>query len=198
MRERFCIDDAEVLELAGYAIRIEDHYSSAAGHPMPMDIEWAKDGDDGQLYIVQARPETVASQQDADGVRNLCPQGDGTVLATGRAVGEKIAAGAVRVIADARGSRGVSSPARFWWRVDQPDWEPVMKIAAAIVTERGGRTCHAAIVARELGVPAVVGRRRSEEGAEHRCACDGLLRRGRDRPCIRGQCCRSRSTRVRR
>jgi pyruvate, water dikinase len=153
-RERFCLDDSEVLSLADLAIKIEDHYSHSAGHPMPMDIEWAKDADDGQLYVIQARPETVASQR-AAAFESYYLKGRSAVLITGRAVGEKIAAGPVRVVSDdlANFQPGEVLVAQS----TTPDWEPVMNIAAAIVTERGGRTCHAAIVARELGVPAVVG-----------------------------------------
>jgi pyruvate, water dikinase len=156
-RERFCIADAEVLKLAGDAIRIEDHYSKSAGHPMPMDIEWAKDGDDGQLYIIQARPETVVSQRAPTGFESFALGASGTVLATGRAVGEKIAAGFVRVIADTHQLTDFKPGEVLVAESTTPDWEPVMKISAGIVTERGGRTCHAAIVARELGIPAVVG-----------------------------------------
>ncbi len=156
-RERFCIDDAEVLKLADYAIRIEDHYSAKAGHPMPMDIEWAKDADDGQLYVIQARPETVASRRAPTAFESYSLNGTGPVLATGRAVGEKIAVGPTRVIADAHQLADFQPGEVLVAESTSPDWEPVMKIAAAIVTERGGRTCHAAIVARELGVPAVVG-----------------------------------------
>ncbi len=156
-RERFCLADREVLELADYAIRIEDHYSRLAGHPRPMDIEWAKDGEDGRLYIVQARPETVASQRKAEEFETYALKGSGAVLAAGRAVGEKIAAGTVRVIAETRELASFRPGEVLVAETTTPDWEPVMKTAAAIVTARGGRTCHAAIVARELGVPAVVG-----------------------------------------
>jgi pyruvate, water dikinase len=156
-RERFCLGDAEVLDLADYAIRIEDHYSALAGHPAPMDIEWAKDGEDGGLYIVQARPETVASQRGVGAFETYTLKGAGTVLATGRAVGDKIAAGTVRVVADARDLSAFRPGEVLVAETTTPDWEPVMKTAKAIVTSRGGRTCHAAIVARELGVPAVVG-----------------------------------------
>jgi len=146
-----------VLTLADYAIRIEDHYSSVAGHAEPMDIEWAKDAIDGRLYIVQARPETVASRKQAGMLERYTLRGTATPLVIGKAVGEKIAAGVARVIG------GVADLAAFRpgevlvAAETRPDWEPVMKTAGAIVTDHGGRTCHAAIVARELGVPAVVG-----------------------------------------
>jgi pyruvate,water dikinase len=156
-RERFCLTDEEVLALAGQAIAIEEHYSLKAGHPMPMDIEWAKDGRDGELYIVQARPETVASRKTGQTVQTYALKGKGAVLAAGRAVGEKIAAGAVRVVASARDLEAFRPGEVLVAESTTPDWQPVMKTAAAIVTDRGGRTCHAAIVARELGVPAVVG-----------------------------------------
>ncbi len=156
-RERFCITDVEVLKLAADAITIEDHYSANAGHPMPMDIEWAKDADDGRLYIIQARPETVASRRAPSQVESYTLKGTGPVLATGRAVGEKIATGAVRSISNTRALSSFRPGEVLLSESTSPDWEPVMKIASAIVTERGGRTCHAAIVARELGVPAIVG-----------------------------------------
>ena len=156
-RERFSIGDAEVFELSADAIAIEDHYSAEAGHPSPMDIEWAKDADDGQIYVIQARPETVASRRAPTALETYSLKGSGPVLATGRAVGEKIAAGPVRVIADPHQLAHFQPGEVLVAQSTSPDWEPVMKIAAAIVTEHGGRTCHAAIVARELGVPAVVG-----------------------------------------
>src|SRR5271170_6648327 len=156
-RERFCLTNAEVLELSDSAIRIEDHYSELAGHPTPMDIEWAKDGEDGKLYIVQARPETVASRRAAGAFETYALKAVGPVLATGRAVGEKIASGKVRVVADPHDLAAFHPGEVLVAEATSPDWEPVMKTAAAIVTSRGGRTCHAAIVARELGVPAVVG-----------------------------------------
>ncbi|MCW3476409.1 phosphoenolpyruvate synthase [Rhodovastum sp. RN2-1] len=156
-RARFCINDADVLQLAGYAIAIEDHYSRNAGHPMPMDIEWAKDGPDGALYILQARPETVASRRSPDALETYALKAKGRTLATGRAVGEKIATGAVRVIREPHDLVAFRPGEVLVAEATRPDWEPVMKTAGAIVTDHGGRTCHAAIVARELGVPAVVG-----------------------------------------
>jgi pyruvate,water dikinase len=156
-RAAFCISDAEVLQLADYAVKIEDHYSAQAGHPMPMDIEWAKDADDGELYVIQARPETVASRRTSTALETHSLKGQSRVLATGRAVGEKIAAGKTRIVTDARSLAAFQPGEVLVADSTSPDWEPVMKTAAGIVTERGGRTCHAAIVARELGVPAVVG-----------------------------------------
>ena len=157
VRERYCISDAEVLKLADYAINIEEHYSTNAGRPTPMDIEWAKDADDGEIYVIQARPETVASRQDPKVFETYALQGNGNVLVTGRAVGEKIAVGPVRIIASPDQLATVKPGEVLVSETTSPDWEPVMKIAAAIVTARGGRTCHAAIVAREIGIPAVVG-----------------------------------------
>jgi pyruvate,water dikinase len=156
-RSRFCIDDADVLTLADYAIRIEEHYSAQAGHPVPMDIEWAKDAEDGELYIVQARPETVASRRAGETFESYALTGKGKVLVSGKAVGEKIGAGAVRIVASEKDLRNFQPGEVLVASATSPDWEPVMKTAGAIVTDRGGRTCHAAIVARELGVPAVVG-----------------------------------------
>ncbi|MGA2795056.1 MAG: phosphoenolpyruvate synthase, partial [Roseiarcus sp.] len=154
---RFCLTDDEALTLAGYAIAIEDHYSARAGHPQPMDIEWAKDGVDGLLYIVQARPETVASRRSATMLETYALTGDGPVLVSGKAVGEKIGSGVVRVIASTEELRTFRPGEVLVASATNPDWEPVMKTAGAIVTDHGGRTCHAAIVARELGVPAIVG-----------------------------------------
>jgi pyruvate,water dikinase len=156
-RSRFCIEDSEVLTLAGCAIRIEQHYSAQAGHPVPMDIEWAKDADDGKLYIVQARPETVASRRSSEVFESYALTGDGKVLVSGKAVGEKIGTGTVRVITGTEDLGSFQPGEVLVASATSPDWEPVMKTAGAIVTDRGGRTCHAAIVARELGVPAVVG-----------------------------------------
>jgi pyruvate, water dikinase len=156
-RTRYCISDAEVLVLAGYAIKVENHYSKQAGFYKPMDMEWAKDGIDGQLYMVQARPETVASQKKGSVLEIYHLQNRSTVLLQGRAVGTKIGAGKARVINDVKNLGDFKAGEVLVADTTTPDWEPVMKIAAAIVTNRGGRTCHAAIVSRELGVPAIVG-----------------------------------------
>jgi len=156
-RARYSITDEDVLTLADYAIKIEHHYSERAGEPRPMDMEWAKDGEDGLIYMVQARPETVASQQEVNVLKRYALKSKGKVILSGRAVGSKIASGPVRI------ARNLSALAEFQagevlvTDTTTPDWEPVMKNAAAIVTNRGGRTCHAAIVARELGIPAIVG-----------------------------------------
>jgi pyruvate,water dikinase len=156
-RGRFCLNDDEVLTLAGYGIEVERHYSERAGKPVPMDIEWAKDGIDGQLYLVQARPETVVSQRAGTSLVEYRVQPGARVLAEGRAVGVAAAAGPVRVVASTEGLGAFRPGEVLVADTTTPDWEPVMKTAAAIVTNRGGRTCHAAIVARELGIPAVVG-----------------------------------------
>jgi pyruvate,water dikinase len=156
-QKRFCITDDEALILADYAIKVEKHYTQKSGHPMPMDMEWAKDGLDGQLYMVQSRPETVASQRNANILEEYVLKGQGKVLATGRSVGEKIASGQARRIMDTTHLSEFKPGEILVADTTTPDWEPVMKTAAAIVTNRGGRTCHAAIVSRELGIPAVVG-----------------------------------------
>ena len=156
-RTRFCISDADVLALAGYAMTIEEHYSARAGHSQPMDIEWAKDGPDGDLYIVQARPVTGAPSATITVIEEYRRTGEGDVLLSGRAVGRTVASGAVRVIASTEDLPAFRPGEVLVADSTSPDWEPVMKTAAAIVTQRGGRTCHAAIVARELGIPAVVG-----------------------------------------
>jgi pyruvate,water dikinase len=152
MRNRYSLNDAEIVELAKYAVTIEKHYGR------PMDIEWGKDGRDGKLYILQARPETVKSQQKStDAQQRYKLKGSSVVLATGRAIGQKIGAGPVRVITDPSQMERVQPGDVLVADMTDPNWEPVMKRASAIVTNRGGRTCHAAIIARELGVPAVVG-----------------------------------------
>ena len=156
-RARFCLNDSEILALAGNAIAIEEHYSAVNGHPTPMDIEWAKDGIDGKLYIVQARPETVASQRTAGQIRVYTLKETAKPIVSGRAIGEKIAHGTVRIVRGEKDLRAFRPGEVLVTDTTTPDWQPVMKQAAAIVTNRGGRTCHAAIVARELGIPAIVG-----------------------------------------
>jgi len=150
-RRRFSITDAEVEELARYAMIIEGHYGR------PMDIEWGKDGVDGKLYVLQARPETVKAGEKVDTLRRYRLKQRSEVLATGRAIGQKIGSGLVRVVKNAGEMSSVREGEVLVTDMTDPDWEPVMKRAAAIVTNRGGRTCHAAIIARELGIPAVVG-----------------------------------------
>jgi pyruvate,water dikinase len=150
-RDRFCVTDEDVIELARYAVAIEKHYGR------PMDIEWGKDGLDGKLYILQARPETVKSQKGHEGQERYRLKSHSKVLATGRAIGSKVGIGPVRVVHDASEMAQVQAGDVLVTDMTDPNWEPVMKRAAAIVTNRGGRTCHAAIIARELGIPAVVG-----------------------------------------
>lgn len=151
LRNRYSLIDAEVTELAQYALIIEQHYGR------PMDIEWGKDGTDGKLYILQARPETVKSQQEGKAEQRYKLKGTGTVLAEGRAIGQKIGTGPVRIVHSLADMDIVQPGDILVTDMTDPNWEPVMKRAAAIVTNRGGRTCHAAIIARELGIPAVVG-----------------------------------------
>ena len=150
-RNRYSLTDDDVLELARYALVIEQHYGR------PMDIEWGKDGGDGQLYILQARPETVKSQQQGKTEHRYKLKSSGTVLAEGRAIGQKIGTGPVRLVNDISQMDSVQPGDVLVTDMTDPNWEPVMKRASAIVTNRGGRTCHAAIIARELGIPAVVG-----------------------------------------
>jgi pyruvate,water dikinase len=149
-RERYCISDADVVTLARQALIIEQHYGR------PMDIEWGRDGDSGKIYILQARPETVQSRGGQD-LQRYSLQDRSTVIVTGRAIGSRIGAGAARVVRSAADMPRVQAGDVLVADMTDPDWEPVMKRAAAIVTNRGGRTCHAAIIARELGIPAVVG-----------------------------------------
>jgi pyruvate,water dikinase len=150
-RDRFCLSDEDVVELARFAMKIEEHYQR------PMDIEWAKDGLDGKIYILQARPETVKSRKSSEGQERFRLKQKSEVLASGRAIGHRIGAGMVRVVKDATEMGKVKPGDIIVTDMTDPNWEPVMKRAAAIVTNRGGRTCHAAIIARELGIPAVVG-----------------------------------------
>jgi len=156
-RRARCLDDPAILTLAEQAMAIEAHYSQRAGRPTAMDIEWVKDGRTGRLHIVQARPETAHSSRIATAMRYRLSGSAGPVLLAGQAVGEAIAAGPVRIVADPSGLAEVQPGDVLVAETTSPDWEPVMRKAAAIVTERGGRTCHAAIIARELGIPAIVG-----------------------------------------
>ena len=151
LRNRYSLTDEDVAQLAQYALVIEKHYGR------PMDIEWGKDGTDGQLYILQARPETVKSQAEGKVEHRYKLKGQGTVLAEGRAIGQKIGTGPVRLVTDVSQMDTVQAGDVLVTDMTDPNWEPVMKRASAIVTNRGGRTCHAAIIARELGIPAVVG-----------------------------------------
>jgi len=151
MRQQLSITDEEVIELAKQAMTIEEHYQR------PMDIEWAKDGDDGKLYIVQARPETVKSRSSNTQMERFLLKETGKIIAEGRSIGHKIGSGPVRIVNDISDIDKVQSGDVLVTDITDPDWEPVMKRASAIVTNRGGRTCHAAIIARELGIPAVVG-----------------------------------------
>ncbi len=162
-RARFALSDEDILQLARWACIIEDHYSAKRGQATPMDIEWAKDGRTGELFIVQARPETVQAQKNLDIIQSFKLKERSKVLITGRSVGEKIATGPVRIVRSVEFLREFREGDILVADKTDPDWEPVMKKAAAIVTNRGGRTCHAAIVSRELGVPAIVG---TEHGTE--------------------------------
>ncbi len=150
-RQKFALNDEELRELAVQALTIEKHYGQ------PMDIEWAKDGDDGKLYIVQARPETVKSRQNVGSMERYLLKQKGKVLCEGRSIGQRIGAGPVRIVTSIKEMDKVQDGDVLVSDMTDPDWEPVMKRASAIITNRGGRTCHAAIIARELGVPAIVG-----------------------------------------
>jgi pyruvate,water dikinase len=160
-RAQFCLTDAELTSLAKQAVIIENHYG------MPMDIEWAKDGDDHQIYIVQARPETVKSRVGSGTMERYLLKEKGSVLVEGRSIGQRIGAGAVRKIMTLSEMDQVQPGDVLVTDMTDPDWEPIMKRASAIVTNRGGRTCHAAIIARELGIPAVVGCANATEVLEH-------------------------------
>ncbi len=163
-RKKFCITDQEVLTLARWATVIEEHYSSVAGRHRPMDIEWAKDGLTGEMFIVQARPETVMSRRNEQVLESYVLEKEGELLVSGFAVGTKIGVGRTCIIKDSKYIDQFNKGDVLVTRMTDPDWEPIMKIASAIVTDEGGRTSHAAIVSRELGIPAVVG----AEGATRR------------------------------
>lgn len=157
-RQTYACSDEEILQLAKWATQIEDHYSRKAGFLKPMDMEWAKDGVTGELFIVQARPETVQSRKDANVMEEYVnPQKDAKKLVVGNSVGSKIGKGKAHVIKDVSGIHDFKKGEVLVTEMTDPDWEPIMKIASAIVTNRGGRTCHAAIISRELGIPCVVG-----------------------------------------
>ena len=162
-RDVFSISDDEIITLAQWACIIEDHYSAEAGYFKPMDIEWGRDGVTGELFILQARPETVQSQKDANVLESYVLLEHRKPLVTGTAVGSKIGSGAVNVIHSVADIKNFRKGEVLVTDMTDPDWEPIMKIAAAIVTNKGGRTCHAAIVSRELGVPCIVGTGRGTE-----------------------------------
>ncbi|MFB6275069.1 MAG: phosphoenolpyruvate synthase [Halothece sp.] len=156
-RAQFCLSDEEILQLGKWAVEIEDHYSNLRGNDTPMDIEWAKDGITGELFIVQARPETVQSQKATNLLQTYQLQSHSAVLATGRSVGSSIGQGKARIIVNAKNIDRFKPGEVLITKRTDPDWEPIMKQASAIVTDQGGRTCHAAIIAREMGIPAIVG-----------------------------------------
>ncbi|NJK38988.1 MAG: phosphoenolpyruvate synthase [Oscillatoriales cyanobacterium RM2_1_1] len=156
-QQQFALSDAEILQLGKWAILIEDYYSQLNGYPTPMDIEWAKDGLTGELFIVQARPETVQSQKTPGVLHRYKLQGTGAVLVAGRAVGDRIGQGTVRLVCNPQQMAEFQPGDVLVTSKTDPDWEPIMKKASAIITDSGGRTCHAAIIARELGIPAIVG-----------------------------------------
>jgi pyruvate,water dikinase len=162
-KNKFCINDNEILKLAEWAVIIEEHYSKKAHKFKPMDIEWAKDGKTKQLFIVQARPETVQSQKDANILEEYSLKEKGSIIASGLSVGRKIASGKTHIIRNTKDIHSFKPGEVLVTEKTDPDWEPIMKVASAIVTNKGGRTAHAAIVARELGIPAIVG---TENGTE--------------------------------
>jgi pyruvate,water dikinase len=166
-RKKFVLKDKEVLKLAEWAVIIEDHYSKKAKHWKPMDMEWAKDGETDKLFIVQARPETVQSQKNRNILEEYELQEKGELIATGKSVGEKIGSGPTNVIRDVKDIHNFKKGQVLVTEMTDPDWEPIMKMAAAIVTNRGGRTCHAAIISRELGIPCVVGTLDATEKIRH-------------------------------
>ena len=186
-RERLVLSDDDVLTLARWAVLVEEHYSRLRGTATPMDIEWAKDGRSGELYLVQARPETVHTQRDAMVLERFHLEARGELLVRGRSVGEKIGHGPARVIRSSADLEQLQPGEVLVTEMTDPDWEPVMKRASAVVTDRGGRTCHAAIVSRELGIPAIVGTATGTSvihtGEEVTVSCaegdDGFVYRGR-------------------
>ncbi len=185
-RDRYCLTDEEVEKLARWAVEIEKHFSTKHGHYQPMDMEWAKDGKTNELYIVQARPETVISTGDKNVYTEYKLTGKGDLLTKGTSVGTKIATGRVRVIQDVKHIHDFKKGEVLVTVITDPDWEPIMKIASAIVTDKGGRTSHAAIVSRELGIPCIVGTENAtsvlKDGMEVTIDCssgkDGLVLAG--------------------
>jgi pyruvate,water dikinase len=188
-RKKFCLNDEEILQLAKWAVDVEDHYSKKNGKWTPMDLEWAKDGKTGQLYIVQARPETVQSRKNQNIIEDYVLLQKGLKVTTGKSVGNKIAKGYARVIKDAKNINRFKPGEILVTDKTDPDWVPIMRIASAIVTNRGGRTSHAAIVSRELGLPCIVGTNNATEvikngqsitvdcsQGEHGTIYDGLLK----------------------
>src|SRR5678816_2403069 len=188
-RGRFSLTDDEVLKLAHWACLIEEHYSKQAGHPQPMDIEWAKDGASGKLFIVQARPETVHSAKATNAVAQIyrITGQHAAPLVTGQAVGERVGAGRVRIVQRIEELQNVEAGDVLVARLTDPDWEPVMRRVSAIITDQGGRTAHAAIVSREFGIPCIVGTGNATEvlrdGSEVTIVCsegpEGLVYEGR-------------------
>ncbi|MEA2014797.1 MAG: phosphoenolpyruvate synthase, partial [Thermodesulfobacteriota bacterium] len=156
-RKRFCITEDEILTLARWTAIIEDHYSEKAGFFKPMDIEWGKDGNTGELFILQARPETVQSQKDVNVLESYKLSETGNLLVTGTSVGSRIGAGPAHIIENVSDIKNFKKGEILITDMTDPDWEPIMKIATAIITNKGGRTCHAAIISRELGVSCIVG-----------------------------------------
>ena len=194
-RHRFSLDDADIVELAKQALIIEEHYGA------PMDIEWGKDGATGKIYILQARPETVQSRAGRT-IQRYTLKARSKVIATGRSIGQRIGAGHARIIRDVKEMARVQRGDVLVADMTDPDWEPVMKRAAAIVTNRGGRTCHAAIIARELGIPAVVGcgdaTPRSGRASRSRCPAPKATPATSTTACWSSSSSRSSSTRCRR
>ncbi|MBT3262198.1 phosphoenolpyruvate synthase [Candidatus Woesearchaeota archaeon] len=167
-RKKFVLTESEILLLAKWACIIEDHYSNKRKCYTPMDMEWAKDGNTGKLFIVQARPETVTSQRDINTLEEYQLIKHGPVLITGSSVGERIGKGKARIIKNVKGIHGFKKGEVLVTDMTDPDWEPIMKIASAIVTNRGGRTCHAAIISRELGIPCLVGTNHATEAIKNK------------------------------
>ena len=167
------LSDDEILVLARWAATIEQHYGC------PMDMEWARDGETGEMFIVQARPETVQSRREAGAIKSYTIKGKGRTLVTGLSIGEAVVAGRVCLIENARDIEQFVDGAILVTATTDPDWVPIMKRAAAIITDHGGRTSHAAIVSRELGLPADRRHRQCDSYPSYRPGGDGLLRRGR-------------------